>query len=311
MRRIVLIPLSGYANRLQSIASASILAHQLGASLEVCWLPDEVAPVAMDRVLSTDFCAQHAISPGQVYEETGIDPGRVPLHLNRKGPVITLAGHLRGEQAFMADLAKLLDDDVTTIIIRAGGRFYLPGPGVSESSFARMRSVFYQSRILRAEIEDDARLRAERHHPYLGLHLRYTDRAHQAPFTRSIAAALRSAAAASGLTEILIAGDTAAARNQWTERAQALGLHPWSFDQQSWDRSEQGSEFPALVDWRLLSLARQSIYFAESTFAVEAAVASGDFDSTYALPEHPVRSIGVRLAALGRSAITYPNRHWR
>lgn len=311
MRRIVLIPLSGYANRLQSIASASILADQLGAGLEVCWLPDEVAPVSMDRVLSTDFCAQHAISPNRLRDEADIDPERVPLYLNRQGPVITLAGHLRGEQAFMADLANLLDDDVATIVIRAGGRFFLPGPGVSDSSFARMRSEFYRGRILRADIEDAARLLAEKHHPYLGLHLRYTDRAHQAPFTRSIASALRSAAESSGLTEIFIAGDTAAARNQWSERAQALGLQPWSFDQQSWDRSAQGSEFPALVDWRLLSLARQSIYFAESTFAVEAAVASGDFDGTYALPEHPVRSIGVRLAALGRSAITYPRRHWR
>ena len=41
--RVTVVPLSGYVNRLQAIASAALLADDLGAEWRVCWRTDAVA----------------------------------------------------------------------------------------------------------------------------------------------------------------------------------------------------------------------------------------------------------------------------
>ena len=309
MPRVVVIPVSGYINRLQAITSAALLAEDLGADFHICWLPQAVAPVPIESVLADGTCIAYAVDAAEVRSSTGIDPDHVPRYLGRSGDVITLAGHDRGEQVFMRGLRGALEEGpVDAIVIRAGGRFFLPGPGIDEETFRGRRHAFYRQEILASAIEAEAAHQTTAHTPYLGLHLRYTDRAHQAPTGRTIARALSDLAEGTGIHRVFIASDTAAMRDTWRTRIARLGLEPWAAEHAHWDRSVAGSEFAALVDWRILGGAAALVYFAESTFAVEAAVASPGFAASVALPPSPLRSLGVRAADLTRAAVTYPKR---
>ena len=53
----------------------------------------------------------------------------------------------------------------------------------------------------------------------------------------------------------------------------------------------------ALIDWRILGhTPKATVYFAESSFGYEAAVASGNFDQSVALgPQHATVSLGVQV----------------
>jgi hypothetical protein len=308
--RVVVIPVSGYINRLQAIASAALLADDIGAELAICWIPDAVAPVPAERVLAESLCAGRLVDADEVLAMTGVNPQEVPRYLHRAGATITLAGHDRGEQVFMTELVSMLAaQQPEQLVIRAGGRYFLPLRGATETSFRRRRQEFYRARILATAIEDEAARQAAQHEPFIGVHLRYTDRAHQAPTTRATTRALDQVVQRTGIRSVFIASDTSSARVSWMNRLRRQGLSPWTAAHDAWDRSVAGSEFSAMVDWRLLTRSLALIYFAESSFAVEAAVASPGYDLSVALAPSPWRSAAVRGSTLLRAAVTYPHRH--
>lgn len=315
MRRILLFPLSGYANRLQSIASTSILADQLGARMSICWETGAVVPVPATAVLSASFCAAHVIGSEDAFEQFGCTRDSVPHYLTRRGDTVLLAGYDRGEQHFMGELRQLIESGpaIDTLILAAGGRFFMTPvsePGDNwEPGFRALRHDFYQSVRFIEEVERSADEQVREHAPYLGLHLRYTDRSHQAPFDRVVRTALRAASEQSGLVDLFVAGDTAAGRERWTVEARNLGLRPWSLGHDAWDRAQGGSERAALIDWRILGRAERLVYFAESTFAAEAAVASEGWDRSLPLAASPVKAGLVRAQEYWSAAVTYPRRH--
>jgi len=311
----MLVPLSGYANRLQAVASAAILAEQLGARLSICWETDPVVPVPAEAVFSAAFCSRHVISPEMAVSEFGHSRDSIPRYLTVADDSILLAGNDRGEQHFMEPLRAALREHpgADSLVMAAGGRFFLPNEGETQESwdprFRTLRHDFYRTLSLQADVEEAALAQVAGRPPFIGLHVRYTDRAHQAPFDRTVRTALRSVAAHTGLSDIFIAGDSARARATWTQAAERLGLRPWSVPHDAFDRSRAGSERAALVDWRILGRSASLVYFAESTFAVEAAVASEGWGGSVALGPHPVRSALVRTGDYGRAALTYPRRH--
>jgi hypothetical protein len=65
----------------------------------------------------------------------------------------------------------------------------------------------------------------------------------------------------------------------------------------------------ALVDWHILSHAQRLVYFSESSFAVEAAIAGPGFDDSIRLGTSRARMARVRATELLRAAATYPRRH--
>ena len=158
-------------------------------------------------------------------------------------------------------------------------------------------------------MEDSAGACLAGREPFLGLHLRYSDRAYQAPLDGAIRKALIDIRDASGLSSVFIASDTNEARTQWVSECKSLGLNPWFIEQDSWDRSKTGSGHAALVDWRVLGHSQRLVYFSESTFAVEAAVAAGAYDRSIPLAPHPRQAAAVKSRELIRAAVTYPRRH--
>lgn len=317
MRRILLFPLSGYINRLQSIASSAILADGLGARLSVCWEPDAVAPVPANAVLSADFCDEHVLSSDEAYDQFGVHRAQIPQYLtvDDARAQVLLAGYDHGEQHFMEPLRATMAEHsgADTLVIAAGGRFFLPERDEPEQQwherFRGLRHDFYARLRLAETIEAAAAEHLAGRGPYLGLHLRYTDRAHQSPSDRAVREALARCSSESGLTSVLVAADSPRARDEWSGRLRDLGLDPWSAGHTQFDRSAAGSEHGALVDWRLLGRAQRLVYFAESSFAEEAAVASGHRDQSVALPAEAVRSALVRARTYAEAARTYPRRH--
>lgn len=313
---VVVRALSGYANRLQAIVSSALVAEDLGAELIVCWEESPVAPVPAAAVLDPGWCAAHVRSAAEIRDRLGVDPTRVPdyLAIDTHSRVITLAGLDRGEQHFMPSLWHALAGlpDVGIVVLSAGGKFTLDGDAVltldQEQRFRARRAAAYTDLRLHPEIEARAAI-ATQHQPFVGLHLRYSDRSTQTPWSRDIAPAVMSRAESEGTAAVFVASDTAAQRQRWTERLQQLGLAPWSADPGVYPRSDPRSAVGALVDWRILTRSQAMVYFAASSFAEEAAVASGRFDASTGLTASPTRTAWVRTGQYVEAARTYPRRH--
>jgi len=313
---VVVRPLSGYANRLQAIVSSALLAEDLGAELIVCWEESPVAPVAAAAVLDPAWCSAHVRSAAEVRDRLGVDPTRIPdyLAVDIEVRTITLAGLDKGEQHFMPELRTALADlpDEGVLVLSAGGKFTLDGDAVltldQERGFRARRAAAYARLPLHPDIEDRAAVAAQ-HRPFIGLHLRYSDRSTETPWTRAIAPAVRSCAESEETSSVFVASDTAAQRQRWTQRLQSLGLEPWSADPGDYPRSDPRSTRGALVDWRILTRAEAMVYFSASSFAEEAAVASGRFDESVGLSASAMRTAWVRAGQYVDAARTYPRRH--
>jgi hypothetical protein len=310
-------PLSGYVNRLQAIVSASLLASDLDADLAVSWQASDVAPVEAVSVFDEAFNTAHLVSPNDVRERWDLDLSTVPQYLtvDRERARISLAGFDLGEQHFMPRLRQAIAGmpEVQQVIIRAGGKFTLDGGAVLSSeearAFARRRHDAYQALPLHPDIERPAAEAAAAHDPFVGLHLRYSDRSHQAPMRRAIAPAVHELVQRTGASSIFVASDQRAERERWLAKARSLGLDPWSIDQGDYPRSDPRSATGALVDWRVLTRSVGLVYFAESSFAEEAAVASAGLDASIGLRASRAQAAWARGTEYANAALTYPRRH--
>lgn len=313
---VVIRPLSGYVNRLQAVASAQLLAIDIGADLWVHWTPSIIAPVPMDSVLNTDFCAAHARSSRDIDDAFGLDIGELApyLNLDPKRGVITVAGLDLGEQTFMPKMREAWETgDFQAIVVSAGGKFTLNGGATltptQASEFRLRRYHVYRDLPLCGEIESIADEVLRNRDPFIALHLRYADRTLESPWRSHIGPALRDVRARTGLNQLFIATDTPKAQQDWVMRAREMNFRPWSASTLEFPRSDPRSAWEALVDWRLLSRSRAMVYFAASSFAEEAAVASGNYDVGIGLQASRMRRVWMRARQLTHALATYPRRH--
>jgi hypothetical protein len=203
-------------------------------------------------------------------------------------------------------------DDPAALVISAGGKFTLEGDEVltpeQDRAFRERRAVAYADLPLHPDIESRAAVAAA-HAPFVGLHLRYSDRSAQTPWPRLIGPAVQGVTSVQRTTSVFVASDSGRQRAMWTQRLEGMGLRPWSADPGDYPRSDPRSALGALVDWRILTRAQSMVYFAASSFAEEAAVASGRFDVSVGLTATSARTAWVRAGQYAEAARTYPRRH--
>ena len=302
IEEVVVFPMSGYINRLQTIASAAILADQLGAQLRICWIPFHLAPSLAEAVFSKNFCDEFLIAEDLARNEFLLDVDRIPLYVNQSAQGVSLRGADKGEQALMAELEQAIQSGASRVLaIVSGGSFHRDVPGYSFEAFRQEKSNFYRALRLHPEIERSVNEMLGIHSaPYLGLHLRYTDRSSQAPLDRSIRKALTSQSKATGISSILVAADSVQSRDRWVSECRTLGLEPWYIDHSTMKREDPLSAHPALIDWKLLGHASRLVYFTASSFAVEAAVMSGSWRESTGLDPHLLRAGYVHLSEYAR-----------
>jgi len=313
MRRVIVVPRNGYINRLQATASASILADQLGAELSVCWLPQEAAPAAREIVFGSAPSLKYVAEP-ELTEILGFDLGSFPHYVNSHvvsgvGRVVTFAGHERGEQPLVTQLAhELQSDDWEVLVIVAGGRFLLEAGNESNEwdseKFRAARQSWYQALELDPEIEST--VNSIPSEPFIGLHLRYSDRSHQAPSRSEIQRAVVSLCAQLGVRRVFLASDSVEQREYWQKLLPALGLFPWDLETEI--ISGLAGAQSALADWRVLSRSQALVYFGESSFGYEAAVASGRFAESIALQPNKFVSAGVKARSMMANVLSAPKR---
>ena len=249
LQRIIVVPRNGYINRIQAWASSSILASQLGVPCKVMWEPESVAAASATDFFTREAVATEFISRAELDNLLKGPHEELPRHLNVLGEtgIAVLAGHDLGEQHFIPQLLALLasTEIIHTLIIIAGGKFAME----STENFNDLRADFY-SRIpwndVVLERVSDRPVDAE---PYMGLHIRGTDRALAAPTTAAVMGALRTITPSIHPSSLFIAADTQEARLEWNQRATTLGFLPWNLEPRSLDRTSVVAGIDAMADW--------------------------------------------------------------
>lgn len=316
-RCVIVYPLSGYINRIQAVISARLLAEELGARLVVCWEPTELAPADAAMVLSPEFVTECVRTPDEALSEFGFSVDAIPdyFDLDTRAGRASIRGLDKGEQYFMPSLREALVDspEISRIVLVAGGKFMLSGDAslteAQDVEFRSRRALAYAELRLNPDIETHADSNIGDHRPYAGLHLRYSDRNHQAPTRAQIESSLADVKSRTGLTSLFIASDTKAELNHWTRAARDLGFEPWSAEPITLDRTDPRSALGALIDWRILGGSDAMVFFSESSFAEEAAVATGSWESCIGLSPSASRARLVRTSTIVRAVLTYPRRH--
>ena len=307
---LLVFPRSGFINRFQTLASSWILADQLGSKFEICWLPCPFVSGPATETFNSDFCDRYVVSEDSVLGRYGINLDEVPRYISESttGSWIGLRGHDRGEQALMPELMNRLSTISTPSLLVgvAGGSFFLPEIGVRPkltlSKFLTAKSDFYQHLPLNAAVESAVAAQLQKDNsPFLGLHLRYTDRSFQAPFPREIRKALIKSRNETDITRVFIASDSGAARQHWHDEALKLGLQPWGFTPQPGTVS---GAHAALIDWRLLTHSTRLVYFSSSSYSTEAAVAAGTWNESVGLGPNPFRSVAVRTRTFAGAGLS-------
>ncbi|MCX6432168.1 MAG: hypothetical protein NTX29_05090, partial [Actinobacteria bacterium] len=309
LTRIVVVPRNGYVNRLQAWASASILARTLDVPLQVLWEPQPAAGAPADLLFTIDTSTfVSAADATALFGQPHDDLPRLLTVLPERRLVV-LAGHDLGEQAFMSELPAALahPSRPETLVIIAGGKFCLP---TDEETFVGQRADFYQGIDWAPGLADPVNARVREHPAYLAVHLRYTDRAYQAPLKREIIRALESLREETSLTDLFVAADSARTRANWVDMATGRGFAPWTSEAGSFDRASADAGLPAMTDWLLLTHSRGLVYFNASSFAEEAAVATGTFDACVGLAPSRTRHDVLKARDFLRSGLTYPARRW-
>ena len=281
LERIVVVPVNGYGNRLQAWASAHALGVDLGVPVQVLWEPEPVAAASAADLFSHDLLARSFIGTAEVEGLLGASHVALPRYLVERGDALMLAGHDRGEQAFMGELeARLAMGRHRVLVIVAGGNFHLPRAGdPRERRRAFYRQLTWSERV--SHRTHDAIRGAGR---YIGLHVRGTDRSVTAPSERRLKGALARLAAQVDAPGVYVAADTRIARDRWAAICGSLGLEPRWLPDPELDRGARSGGIDAIADWRALASSLGLAYASDSTFGAEAVVASG----TWGL------SIGVR-----------------
>lgn len=228
------------------------------------------------------------------------------LYLDSVRNVMTLAGDDKGEQVFMSELTDQLHEHrrVTTLVIIAGGLFTLAPH--DQSAFTRYRRDFYAALPWHQAIEERVRV-ALPNEEYSALHVRMTDRSHEAPTRHTIRRTLESMKQRGLPGSLFLAADTSQGREEWVGSAKRMGFTPWSQTGIDLSRSAPANGIGAAVDWLLLARSTFLAYPGASTFSAEACIANGG----HGIAMHA--SSPTRMFRAGRegihNAVTYPQRH--
>ena len=298
------MPRNGYINRLQAWASSSILAEDLSLALEIAWETERIAAAEWwdlfdPKQVNGSFCDISVVN--NILGKPHSEWARY-LTFSSDRSTLVLAGHDRGEQAFIPQLLDALaqSSETQTLIIIAGGKFHAR----DVIDFETRRQNFYSEINWVSEISETATRTLNRPRSCIGLHVRGTDHARSAPTQSSIKHALLKLAQESGLGDIYIAADTRKTRDLWHQTAEELKLRPWSFDTSSYERDSVRAGIDAMIEWNLLKGTQGLIYSSISSFAEEASVASGFHYRSIGLSASPMRQRIRKLQVLLMSAVS-------
>jgi hypothetical protein len=272
-KRLIIVPRNGYINRIQAIASASILAEDLNFELKIYWDTEPNWATDYYSLFDEKFYSNKFVNKKYVDEALNYkNLFQLPNYLNvsRDGGFISLIGADKDEQRFICELVNLLNinQEINTILIVAGAKFYIGDP----DEFILRRADFYNSIIWNSRISNNYLLNLFLEAEYVGIHIRRTDRFLSAPSTNQILKELKVMRSKTNLNTVFIACDNKRDREKWCKILRGLNLDVIDLDIQEFDRKEVSTGIFAIPDWIMLSRSVCIIYHGHSSFSQEASI---------------------------------------
>ena len=295
--KVKLIPRNGLGNRLQAITSAILLSEDIGGEVKILWGKESLLPLNAEEVFSQSTLTRYFDTNSEAQINRLIK--ETPQFLSTVADEIFLRGNRLGEQKFMRKIKKLLtkNQNYQQMTIIAGGQFELDRHFSSRSNvekFQERRHLVYNDINFTEEINSEAEEMLRRiDQPYIALHLRGTDRAHQAiPDNLLVQQCIRKSEIL-GVKSFLILGDLAERIVRVSQLFQEMSITPQISPVDELARNTSSGAKMAILDWLLLKNAVSIVASKNSTFAIEASVAGGTYEESLFLQQRfPQRAQG-------------------
>ncbi len=280
MREIIIMPVNGYVNRLQAIASCYDLSLFFTIPFKILWVEETVASASINSLFGSNFIKNYFIDFNYIISKYNYDIHNIPLFLNvnKDRKIITLVGHDKGEQFFMNELDKLVKNFAYkdfSIIIKAGGKFSV----LNSHRFVENRKTFYRNIDFAYDITQFVSQRKFKL-PYLGLHLRTTDRSINSPTKKQMLNYLLRLRHELNINKVFLSSDNSLVSMQYSKEISSLGFDIIKANPNVLDRANPKAGKQALIDWILLSRSIASVYHKESSFSQEAAILNIKFEKS-------------------------------
>ena len=269
---VLVVPVNGIGNRLRAIASGLLLANKLRRDFHVLWEPDDLLPGQWEEIF--DSASQVSFISREAAVSNELLPAYdVPLYLNEDRRFVTLRGFDRGESPFAKDFYnRLRQNGHKQAVIVAGDSFH-PDAKTPDSALPLLRKSRRELQVKLCLSETVCQRAAEisPSESYLSLHLRGTDRAHDAAPTQEILDAATKLAAKFRLSSIFVSSDDAVllshAKNVLSEIPLKIFSNP-----ETRPRGTTGGTLDAFSDFLALRAGNAFVGNSRSTFSTEVSV---------------------------------------
>lgn len=263
MKKIVIQPISGLANRLRSVASSLVLFPD--KEIFCYWGDDLVTkwgspPFFHERLTYIDKNNFQALTSDINTESRGINKFSKSLYL----------WHPSGEHSliprFMRECA---DSSLPQIVVRSGGWF---GLGSKKELELKRRTVYQE---LQWVAEVTAVLEKQNiNHRYLGLHIRGTDLEQYSPNPAMIERSLFQLSRKLDNRQVYVSADSRKSLDSWGRRLIQKGFLVHQQIGVDFNRTNSEGLISAAVDFLALSRSQAMVYGLTSSFGHEAAIQS-------------------------------------
>ena len=267
---LILIAKNGLGNRLRAIASASQLSQLLGPELLVFWPPYDGAATDWDDLF--DQPREFTFINSREAESRGVMDAEIPQGLHESSYMVTLRGGGVGEQIYIRDFSSLAQKNCSALcVVVSGGYFDSRARNIRQVArlSASSRRHLVQHLPIKSEILELAEA-ARPVGPYIGLHLRGTDRRKEAASPQRLTNIAKRVATRQGVNEVFICADSEPLRTSAVEQLSGAGLQV-HFDSYLPTRRDVEGEKHALADFVNLRSSTHLVGALASTFATEAA----------------------------------------
>jgi hypothetical protein len=282
--KIIAVPRNGFGNRMQMLASSTLLAKRLDAELIVHWTPQPVFKAQSGQIFDevpgvrfVDYPDLESSYPFEMPTFTNFDSEN-----NR----ITLKNLRVGDQAFMPSLKRILQthSEISEIWIESGEKFLFEQDRNFQDSpeFRRLRMNFYnQVKFQKSILHNLNSLLSQVGEEFWAVHIRDNDRKsetiHNAKIVKEIQKN-KSKVEKIGKT-VFLASDNARRGVELKALLEKEGYDVFFDEAKNRDRLNPDEAQESIVDWLALRNAKCIVSFGGTTFSYEALVAGNSFDS--------------------------------
>lgn len=269
--KIYVLPVNGYVNRLRAIASASIFATHFGEDrIGVIWNKEKIAPSHYSKFLQQQQDKIQLLDVKELEIRDFPNFKHIPegISFNRDKRFILLKGGKMGEQFYLAELEKLLEEKAFNrfrLLIVSGGNFFLSA--VTVEQYEKKKSQFYNQLKFSSEVLNLVnKFKYEVTESYIAVHIRSLDLRSKNPSLRQVIKKITEINFNKNLP-IFIASDSQYKKNKLYRKLVKLDFTVLTHSGPL-DRLKEDSAVSTIFDW--IIIANSSLLICgESSFSEE------------------------------------------